>query len=55
MRFSKELLLALIAIVGIFDAIQKRRKVIFESVDLFIILYVLTLLFVSFFQKIPIV
>lgn len=55
MRFSKEIGIGLIAILGVFDYIRNKRKVVFDSIDIFIVLYILTLLVVSFVQNTPIV
>jgi len=50
MRFSKEIFLGVIVILGMIDAIQKKRKIFFGSIDVFIGLYIVTLLWVSFIQ-----
>ncbi|MBP7806459.1 hypothetical protein KA057_02135 [Candidatus Gracilibacteria bacterium] len=50
MRFSKEIFLGVIITLGIIDALLKRRKIVFGSIDIFIALYVVTLLAVSLIQ-----
>jgi hypothetical protein len=50
MRFSKEIFLGAIVLLGIIDAILKKRKIVFGSIDIFIALYIVALLTVSFIQ-----
>jgi hypothetical protein len=51
MRFSKEMFIGIIVLLGIIDALQKKRKITLDGIDIFIASYVAVLLIVSLIQN----
>lgn len=54
-RFWKEAALASILIVFLLDAYRKKIQYSYDLLDIFIVLYILWLVGVSFFQQVPVV
>jgi len=53
-RFSKEIFLVVLVCTFLYDFIKNKKRVIFDSIDLFIGLYVVSLLLVSLFTGTPV-
>lgn len=53
LRFSKEFLVLLIGITYIFDSVKRKIKIQFDALDITVVTFIWTLLFVSFSQSIP--
>lgn|GEM_PF-1122661 len=53
-RFSKEIFLFVLICAFLCDVIKNKKRIIFDSIDVFIGLYITTLLFVSVFTSTPV-
>jgi hypothetical protein len=51
MRFSKEMFMGIIVLLGIIDVLQKKRKITLDGIDIFVASYVAVLLIVSLIQN----